>query len=108
MIHQNIIYDIDKMFAGGIVTDITPAYRYRDGQRTDETDGIRCRVVLPACNFDSIFVRIKNITQLEMPSSKPIPAKFRGLKLRLYVQNGTIGIAAIADAIEWDAAATAK
>lgn len=102
MIHRNLIYNLEKMTEGALVTGITPSYVYVNGRKTEEIDGVRLRVVLPACNFDALYVKVRGLMHLELPDNQPTPAKFVNLQLRLYVLNGEIGIAATADAVEWD------
>ena len=51
------------------LVDVSPAYEYKDGKRTDTVLGYRYSVALPEKGLDKVDVRIDGQQQAEAPES---------------------------------------
>lgn len=98
MYTQNLPLDYNKIEEGLMLVKITPAYKYVNGVKTDVLDGYKYHLIAPGCNYDTLQVKITGDARLANPD-KPIPVKVINLKVRVYVLNGRIGVAATADNI---------
>lgn len=96
-----LIFDIEKMFAGALIGGAATCYKYENGIKTDIPDGIKCNTILPACNFERIHVKIKNLSRLELPTTA-VPVQYKNLKVKIYNLNGSVGVSATADAVILD------
>lgn len=66
-----------------ILTDIMPAFEYKDGKKTNNIPAHRYTVAMPTHGFDKISVRIEGKQQLSMPEDYP-EVTFDDLELRIY------------------------
>lgn len=92
---------IDVSCLGGKywLTEVIPAYAYKDGQRTNEVIGFRYSVALPQKNLDKVQVRIDGKQLLDNPATGYVEVTFTGLEVFLYWQSGTYQIGARAAGI---------
>ena len=85
--------------------EITPAYDYKDGQKTDIINGYKYHVILPNLKYEKISVKIltssKPAPLFDILSDEPVPAGielgFKGLTVGTYFSNGSINITCSAD-----------
>lgn len=85
--------------------EITPAYDYKDGHKTNNINGYKYGVVLPNLKFEKINIKVpiekKPAPLFDILSDEPIPAGielgFKGLNVGTYFSNGTINITASAE-----------
>ena len=78
--------------------DITPAYEYKDGKRTDNLTGYRYTVALPEHGLDKISVRIDGKQLIEKPEGY-IEVEFNGLEVNAYESQGHVQFTAKATGI---------
>lgn len=69
------------------LVDVTPAYEYKEGVRTDNISGYRYAVALPERGLEKINVRIDGRRQLEPPEGF-VEVRFNNLELFVYLRNG--------------------
>ena len=63
--------------------DVSPAYEYKDGKRTDTVLGYRYSVALPEKGLDKVDVRIDGQQQTEAPNGY-VEVRFDGLEVFIY------------------------
>ncbi len=90
--------DPNSLGSGLILTDVTPAYKYADGQKTNEVEGYRYTIAAPEHGLKKITVKIKGKQQIEANNELKI-VEFTELTLKPYFRAGEVLIAAVADAI---------
>lgn len=86
-----------------IVTEVAPAYDYKDGQRLDKVVGLKVTVVLPANHYDTLTVKVTDpVDRLSAVVDKgdPVYVDFKGFTARVYTMNGRTGISAKADSVQ--------
>ena len=81
-----------------LLVDITPAYEYKDGKRTDNLTGYRYTVALPEHGLDKIGVRIDGKQLIEKPEGY-IEVEFSGLEVNAYESQGHVQFTARATGI---------
>ena len=81
------------------LVDVTPAYVYKDGVRTDVISGYRYSVALPEKGLDKINVKIDGAQLLEKPENGYVEVTFTGLEVFIYWQNGQPQVGAKATGI---------
>lgn len=90
-----------------LLADITPAYEYRDGERTDKLEGYRYSVVLPSHKMEKLGVKVLNKTPLidvEKKEEIPIgiPVHFTNLEIGSYFSKSQgVTITAKADGVSF-------
>ena len=91
---------IDPVSLGAkkLLVDITPAYEYKDGKRTDNLTGYRYTVALPEHGLDKISVRIEGKQLMEKPEGF-VEVEFSGLEVNAYESQGRIQFTAKATGI---------
>lgn len=85
--------------------EITPAYAYKDGQKTNTINSFKYGVVLPNLKFEKINIKVpiekKPAPLFDILSDEPVPAGielgFKGLNVGTYFSNGSINITCSAD-----------
>ena len=65
------------------MVDVSPAYEYKDGKRTDTVLGYRYSVALPEKGLDKVDVRIDGQQQTEAPNGY-VEVRFDGLEVFIY------------------------
>ena len=91
-----------------LLADITPSYDYnKEGERTQNMNGYKYSVALPALRFEKLTVKIplekKNTALFDIMSEnhEPIPTGlkvgFKNLQVKTYFANGNINVTASAD-----------
>ena len=91
---------VDPMSLGSKLwlVDVTPAYEYRNGQRTDTILGYRYTVALPEKNLDKIDVRIEGQQQMEAPDGY-VEVRFDALEVSIHWFRGDYCVGAKAKGI---------
>lgn len=69
------------------LVDVSPAYEYKDGKRTDTVLGYRYSVALPEKGLDKVDVRIDGQQQTEAPNGY-VEVRFDGLEVFIYWSKG--------------------
>lgn len=82
-----------------ILTEVRPAYEYRDGRRTDTITGYRYEVVMPERGYDHLAVRIDGEQLIELKDGTHEEVIFDALELFIYWLNGGYTVGARAAAI---------
>lgn len=85
--------------------EITPAYEYKDGQRTNTINAYNYGAVLPNLRFEKIKIKVpiekKPAPLFDILSDEPVPAGielgFKGLNVGTYFSNGSINITCSAE-----------
>lgn len=85
----------DKM----LLAQVVPFRKYIDGKPSDEVEGYRYVVALPAHNLDKISVKIPGKQQMDDPAGGFPAVTFTGLEVKPYVMNGQLQVTATATAI---------
>ena len=82
-----------------LLTEITPAYKYENGERTDEIVGYKYLIALPKHNFKKLSVKIagKQLVQLD---NNYVEVEFDELKLVSYNKQGVTMLAGTATNIK--------
>jgi len=83
-----------------LLTDITPAYVYLNGRKTEEVEGFKYTVACQHLNLDKVSIKILGKKQLEM-SEKFEKVRFDGLALSVYIREGQPQISAKAEKIAY-------
>lgn len=82
-----------------LLVDVTPCYKYENGQRTNEIEGYRYVVVLPEMEFDKLGVKIEGNQLIEKPDEYA-DISFEGLNIFIYWRAGTYEVGATATGIK--------
>ena len=92
---------IDNRSMGGKfwLTEVIPAYEYKDGKRTDNLIGYRYMVALPERGLEKIGVKVEGKQLVAAPESGYVDVTFTGLEIFLYWSNGQPQIGARAKAV---------
>lgn len=96
---QDLIIDIRSLGNKFWLTEVTPAYAYANGQRTETVSGHRYTVALPEKNLEKVSVKIDGAKLIEPPESGFVEVKFDNLELYFYWSNGQPQVAAKATGI---------
>ena len=80
------------------LVDVSPAYEYKDGKRTDTVLGYRYIVALPAHSLEKIGVRIDGKQLMEKPEGF-IEVEFADLEVTAYESQGHVQLTAKATGI---------
>ena len=80
------------------LVDVSPAYEYKDGKRTDTVTGYRYIVALPAHSLEKIGVRIDGKQLMEKPEGF-IEVEFADLEVTAYESQGHVQLTAKATGI---------
>lgn len=75
------------------LVDVSPAYEYKDGKRTDTVLGYRYSVALPEKGLDKVDVRIDGQQQAEAPNGY-VEVRFDGLEVFIYWSKGDYHVGA--------------
>lgn len=81
------------------LVDVSPAYEYREGRRTDNVTGYRYSVCMVNKALEKINVRIDGKQLMEAPESGYVEVTFTGLEVFIYWQNGQPQVGAKATGI---------
>lgn len=81
-----------------LLVDVSPAYAYANGSRTDDITGYRYEVALPDHRFDKISVKINGNQLIESPEDC-VEVTFDGLELFIYWTAGNYQLGAKATGI---------
>ncbi len=93
---KNVKIDAKRTVAGKmLLTDVTPAYVYEGGMRTDKVGGYKYEVALPSQSFEKLIVKIEGEQRVESPETYQ-EVTFDGLNLFLYWSNGDYVVGATA------------
>lgn len=92
--------DVKRTFGDKLwVVDVTPAYEYKDGHRTENIQGYRYETVLPGHKMDKISVRIDGPALLEPPNGY-YEVAYDGLEVFIYWTNGNYAVDAKATGVK--------
>lgn len=81
-----------------LLVDVSPAYAYADGRRTESITGYRYEVTMPDHRFDKIVIKIDGNQLMESPEDC-IEVTFDGLELFIYWNAGNYQLGAKATGI---------
>ena len=95
---RDLRIDPASLGAKKLLVDITPAYEYKDGKRTDNLTGYRYTVALPEHGLDKISVRIEGKQLMEKPEDF-VEVEFSDLEVNAYESQGRIQFTAKATGI---------
>ena len=95
---RDLRIDPASLGSKNLLVDITPAYEYKDGKRTDNLTGYRYTVALPEHGLDKISVRIDGKQLIEKPEGY-IEVEFSGLEVNAYESQGHVQFTAKATGI---------
>lgn len=87
---RDVKIDIASLGAKKLLTDVQPAYEYRDGKRTETVTGYRYEVALASHNLDKINVRIDGKQMMEAPQDGFVEVEFTGLEVGAYLKDGQV------------------
>lgn len=86
-----------------ILTEVRPAYEYKDGQRTDKVIGLKVTVALEKNAYDTLTVTVSNpvdaLSTLLDKAEAPVYVDFEGFTARIYTINGRTDVSAKADSV---------
>ena len=80
------------------LVDVSPAYEYKEGKRSDTILGYRYSIALPEHELDKIDVRIDGQQQAEAPNGYE-EVRFDGLEMFIYWSKGEYHVGARANGI---------
>lgn len=95
---RDLKIDPASLGAKKLLVDITPAYEYKDGHRSDTITGYRYIVALPEHSLEKIGVKIEGKQLLEKPEGFA-EVEFSGLEVFAYESQGKTQISAKAAGI---------
>ena len=81
------------------LVEVSPAYEYKDGVKTDNLVGYRYTVTLPEKNFEKIGVKVPGASVVTEIKGY-VEVKFRGLEVTPYQSGRDIALSAKAESIE--------
>lgn len=91
---QNVHLTKDNITNGGrmIATGARPAREYKDGQSTNNVNGLKVSVVLEGNKYDTLTVTVSNpvdtISAALATASGPVYVDFKGFTANIYVIDG--------------------
>lgn len=94
----NLIIDSRSLGSKLWLTDVIPAYEYRDGRRTENIVGYRYTVALPERGFEKINVKIDGKQLMDAPGGYE-EVIFDGLEIFIYWSQGQPQVGARATGI---------
>lgn len=87
--------------------EVKPSYMYKDNQRTDQVNGLKVTVVLPANRYEKLTVTVADpIDRLtavleKTPAGTPVVVEFVNFTARAYQDKaGDVAISAKADSVQ--------
>ena len=95
---RDLKIDPASLGAKKLLVDITPAYEYKDGRRSETVTGYRYIVALPEHGLEKIGVKIEGRQLLEKPEGFA-EVEFSGLEVFAYESQGKTQISAKATGI---------
>lgn len=95
---RDLKIDPASLGAKKLLVDITPAYEYKDGRRSETVTGYRYIVALPEHGLEKIGVKIEGRQLLEKPEGFA-EVEFSGLEVFAYESQGKTQISAKAAGI---------
>lgn len=102
---KNLELSKENLTKGGqmILTEVRPAYEYKDGNRSDKVIGIKVSVALEKNSYDTLTVTVTDpVDRLSAVLEKadgPVYVDFVGLTARIYTMNGRTDVSAKADSV---------
>lgn len=87
---RDVKIDIASLGHKKLLTDVTPAYEYRDGKRTDTVTGYRYEAALVSLGLEKLNVRIDGKQLMEAPEDGYIEVEFTGLEVGAYEKDGHV------------------
>ena len=102
---KNIKPSKESLTNGGgmILTDVRPAYEYKDGKRTDKVVGLKVATVLEKNAYDTLTVTVANpvdtLSAVLEKAEAPVYVDFEGFTARIYTINGRVDVSAKADSV---------
>lgn len=87
-----------------ILTEVRPAYEYKDGQRNDKkVIGLKVTVVMEKNFYDTLTVTVSDPTDALSPilakAETPVYVDFTGFTARIYTMNGHTDVSAKAESV---------
>lgn len=95
---RDLRIDPASLGAKKLLVDVSPAYEYKDGKRTENLTGYRYTVALPEHGLDKIGIRIDGKQLLEKTEGY-IEVEFNGLEVNAYESQGHVQFTAKATGI---------
>lgn len=82
---KNIVVDAYASIGkNAMLVDISPAYSYENGSKTDKVIGYKYEIVLPEKMYDKLSVKILGDLKLDMPENETPLVLLDGLSISLY------------------------
>ena len=95
---RNLRIDNKSLGEQKLLVDVTPAYEYVGGVKSDKISGYRYVVALPAHSLEKLSVKIDGEQQLEKPEGF-VEVAFSGLEVTAYESQGKTQLSAKATGI---------
>ena len=96
---RDVKIDVASLGQKKLLTDVQPAYEYRDGKRTDNITGYRYEIALASHNLDKINVRIDGKQLMEAPKDGFVEVEFTDLEIGAYQKDNQVFFTAKATGI---------
>ena len=103
---RNVELSKENLTKGGgmILTEVRPAYEYKDGKRIDtKVIGLKVTVVLEKNAYDTLTVTVADpvdrLSAVLEKADEPVYVDFVGLIARIYTMNGRTDVSAKADSV---------
>ena len=87
---RNVKIDVTSLGQKKLLTDVQPAYEYKDGKRTDTITGYRYEIALVSHNLDKLNVRIDGKQLMDAPEDGFVEVEFTGLEVGAYEKDGHV------------------
>ena len=87
---RDLKIDVSSLGSKMLLTDVQPAYEYKEGKRTDTITGYRYEVALASHNLDKMNVRIDGKQLMEAPQDGFAMVEFAGLEVGAYEKDGHV------------------
>lgn len=87
---RNVKIDVTSLGHKKLLTDVQPAYEYKDGKRTDTITGYRYEIALVSHNLDKLNVRIDGKQLMDAPEDGFVEVEFTGLEVGAYEKDGHV------------------
>lgn len=103
---RNVDLNKENLTKGGrmILTEVRPAYEYKDGKRIDtKVIGLKVKVALEKNVYDTLTVTVADpvdkLSAVLEKADEPVFVDFVGLTARIYTMNGRTDVSAKADSV---------
>lgn len=98
MKYTDVVIDAYASIGQALLVNVSPAYGYKNGVRTEEVTGYKYEVAMTEHGLDKISVKIEGKKLMDTPDNF-VEVTFQDLEIYLYMMNGQLQVGARATGI---------